>query len=94
MGFLFFQIIMTLIGISTFKFTHNDLHTNIMFYKTLHLVRIISSMMYIIESQPMENIQIIDFGRAIYTFKSKIYAIVLKMETQLHNITLVHSIIV
>ena len=71
----FFQIIMTLITYQkTFKFTHNDLHTNnVMFYKTtrkfLHYK--FNDVYYRVPTYG-KIYKIIDFGRAIYTFKSKI----------------------
>jgi hypothetical protein len=71
------QIIMTLIFYQrAFHFTHNDLHTN----NILCIPTEIATLYYRVEGKiyavPTYGriFKIIDFGRAIYTFKGKVYA--------------------
>ena len=70
------QIVMTLLCLQkTFKFTHNDLHTNNIMYvntDTEYLFYKYKNQVYRVPTYG-RIYKIIDFGRAIYKFKNKIY---------------------
>jgi hypothetical protein len=70
------QIIMTLLLLQkTFRFTHNDLHTNNIMYVKTELPFLYYKFENIVYKVPTYGkiFKIIDFGRAIYRFQGKIF---------------------
>jgi hypothetical protein len=73
---IFFQIIMMLLMYQrVFKFTHNDLHTNNIMYIHTDIPYLTYKFENKIYRVPTfgKIFKLIDFGRAIFTFKSKIF---------------------
>lgn len=70
------QVIFTLLLYqNTFQFTHNDLHTNNIMYKSTnvsHIEYVYKNKHYLVPTFG-KIYKIIDFGRSIYTYKNKVY---------------------